>query len=221
MAENIKLKVGVLISGNGSNLQSIIDACEDPNFPAELSIVISNKAEAYGLGRAKKANIKTKVIEHQNFQHRSDFEKNITKALINANVELVCLAGFMRILTDTFVYSWKDRLINVHPSLLPIFKGLNTHQRAIECGVKFSGCTIHFVSSSMDEGPVILQAAVPVHQNDTSKSLAERVLDAEHKLYPMAIRLFANKKIWIENDLVKFTNIEDHNEILINPNIKN
>ncbi|MAV87979.1 MAG: phosphoribosylglycinamide formyltransferase [Rhodospirillaceae bacterium] len=221
MAENIKLKVGVLISGNGSNLQSIIDACEDPNFPAELSIVISNKAEAYGLGRAKKANIKTKVIEHQNFQHRSDFEKNITKALINANVELVCLAGFMRILTDTFVYSWKDRLINVHPSLLPIFKGLNTHQRAIECGVKFSGCTIHFVSSSMDEGPIILQAAVPVHQNDTSKSLAERVLDAEHKLYPMAIRLFANKKIWIENDLVKFTNIEDHNEILINPNIKN
>ena len=188
MAENIKLKVGVLISGNGSNLQSIIDACEDPNFPAELSIVISNKAEAYGLGRAKKANIKTKVIEHQNFQHRSDFEKNITKALINANVELVCLAGFMRILTDTFVYSWKDRLINVHPSLLPIFKGLNTHQRAIECGVKFSGCTIHFVSSSMDEGPIILQAAVPVHQNDTSKSLAERVLDAEHKLYPMAIR---------------------------------
>tara|TARA_E500000178_G_scaffold355140_1_gene426671 strand:+ start:2981 stop:3646 length:666 start_codon:yes stop_codon:yes gene_type:complete len=221
LAENIKLKVGVLISGNGSNLQSIIDACEDPNFPAELSIVISNKAEAYGLGRAKKANIKTKVIEHQNFQHRSDFEKNITKALINANVELVCLAGFMRILTDTFVYSWKDRLINVHPSLLPIFKGLNTHQRAIECGVKFSGCTIHFVSSSMDEGPIILQAAVPVHQNDTSKSLAERVLDAEHKLYPMAIRLFANKKIWIENDLVKFTNIEDHNEILINPNIKN
>ena len=221
MAENIKLKVGVLNSGNGSNLQSIIDACEDPNFPAELSIVISNKAEAYGLGRAKKANIKTKVIEHQNFQHRSDFEKNITKALINANVELVCLAGFMRILTDTFVYSWKDRLINVHPSLLPIFKGLNTHQRAIECGVKFSGCTIHFVSSSMDEGPIILQAAVPVHQNDTSKSLAERVLDAEHKLYPMAIRLFANKKIWIENDLVKFTNIEDHNEILINPNIKN
>ncbi|OUT78419.1 MAG: phosphoribosylglycinamide formyltransferase [Rhodospirillaceae bacterium TMED23] len=217
----MKLKVGVLISGNGSNLQSIIDACEDPNFPAELSIVISNKAEAYGLGRAKKANIKTKVIEHQNFQHRSDFEKNITKALINANVELVCLAGFMRILTDTFVYSWKDRLINVHPSLLPIFKGLNTHQRAIECGVKFSGCTIHFVSSSMDEGPIILQAAVPVHQNDTSKSLAERVLDAEHKLYPMAIRLFANKKIWIENDLVKFTNIEDHNEILINPNIKN
>lgn len=221
MAENIKLKVGVLISGNGSNLQSIIDACEDPNFPAELSIVISNKAEAYGLGRAKKANIKTKVIEHQNFQHRSDFEKNITKALINANVELVCLAGFMRILTDTFVYSWKDRLINVHPSLLPIFKGLNTHQRAIECGVKFSGCTIHFVSSSMDEGPIILQAAVPVHQNDTSKSLAERVLDAEHKLYPMAIRLFANKKIWIENDLVKFTNIENPNEILINPNIKN
>ena len=136
-------------------------------------------------------------------------------------MELVCLAGFMRILTDTFVYSWKDRLINVHPSLLPIFKGLNTHQRAIECGVKFSGCTIHFVSSSMDEGPIILQAAVPVHQNDTSKSLAERVLDAEHKLYPMAIRLFANKKIWIENDLVKFTNIEDHNEILINPNIKN
>ena len=221
MAENIKLKVGVLISGNGSNLQSIIDACEDPNFPAELSIVISNKAEAYGLGRAKKANIKTKVIEHQNFQHRSDFEKNITKALINANVELVCLAGFMRILTDTFVYSWKDRLINVHPSLLPIFKGLNTHQRAIECGVKFSGCTIHFVSSSMDEGPIILQAAVPVHQNDTSKSLAERVLDAEHKLYPMAIQLFANKKIWIENDLVKFTNIENTNEILINPNTKN
>ena len=221
MAENIKLRVGVLISGNGSNLQSIINACEDPNFPAELAIVISNKANAYGLVRAKKSNINIKVIEHQNFQNRSEFENNINSTLIENNVELVCLAGFMRILTDTFVCSWKERLINVHPSLLPAFKGLNTHQRAIECGVKFSGCTIHFVSSEMDEGPIILQAAVPVHQHDTSKILAERVLDSEHKLYPLAIRLFANKRIRIEKDLVKFTGIEDSNETLINPNTNN
>ena len=221
MAENIKLRVGVLISGNGSNLQSIINACEDPNFPAELAIVISNKANAYGLVRAKKSNINIKVIEHQNFKNRSEFEKNINRILIENNVELVCLAGFMRILTDTFVCSWKERLINIHPSLLPAFKGLNTHQRAIECGVKFSGCTIHFVSSEMDEGPIILQAAVPVHQHDTSKILAERVLDSEHKLYPLAIRLFANKRIRIEKDLVKFTDIEDSNETLINPNTNN
>ena len=221
MAKNIKLRVGVLISGNGSNLQSIINACEDPNFPAELAIVISNKANAYGLVRAKKSNINIKVIEHQNFKNRSEFEKNINRILIENNVELVCLAGFMRILTDTFVCSWKERLINVHPSLLPAFKGLNTHQRAIECGVKFSGCTIHFVSSEMDEGPIILQAAVPVHQHDTSKILAERVLDSEHKLYPLAIRLFANKRIRIEKDLVKFTGIEDSNETLINPNTNN
>lgn len=221
MTKNIKLKIGVLISGNGSNLQSIINACEDSNFPAELAIVISNKADAYGLVRAKKSNIKTKVIEHENFRHRSEFEKNINRALIEANVELVCLAGFMRILTNTFVCSWKERLINIHPSLLPAFKGLNTHQRAIECGVKFSGCTIHFVSSEMDEGPIILQAAVPVHQHDTSKTLAKRVLDTEHKLYPFAIRLFANKRIRIEKDLVKFANIQDSNEILINPTAKN
>ena len=221
MAKNIKLRVGVLISGNGSNLQSIINACEDPNFPAELAIVISNKANAYGLVRAKKSNINIKVIEHQNFKNRSEFEKNINRILIENNVELVCLAGFMRILTDTFVCSWKERLINIHPSLLPAFKGLNTHQRAIECGVKFSGCTIHFVSSEMDEGPIILQAAVPVHQHDTSKILAERVLDSEHKLYPLAIRLFANKRIRIEKDLVKFTGIEDSNETLINPNTNN
>jgi phosphoribosylglycinamide formyltransferase-1 len=221
LAKNIKLRVGVLISGNGSNLQSIINACEDPNFPAELAIVISNKANAYGLVRAKKSNINIKVIEHQNFKNRSEFEKNINRILIENNVELVCLAGFMRILTDTFVCSWKERLINVHPSLLPAFKGLNTHQRAIECGVKFSGCTIHFVSSEMDEGPIILQAAVPVHQHDTSKILAERVLDSEHKLYPLAIRLFANKRIRIEKDLVKYTGIEDSNETLINPNTNN
>jgi phosphoribosylglycinamide formyltransferase 1 len=221
LTKNIKLKIGVLISGNGSNLQSIINACEDSNFPAELAIVISNKANAYGLVRAKKSNIKTKVIEHENFKHRSEFENNINRALIEANVELVCLAGFMRILTDTFVCSWKERLINIHPSLLPAFKGLNTHQRAIECGVKFSGCTIHFVSSEMDEGPIILQAVVPVHQHDTSKTLAKRVLDTEHKAYPFAIRLFANKRIRIEKDLVKFTNIQVSNEILINPTTKN
>ncbi|QQP88035.1 phosphoribosylglycinamide formyltransferase [Skermanella sp. TT6] len=197
-----RLKVGVLISGRGSNLQALIDACADPSFPAEIVLVLSNKADAFGLERARTAGIPASVVSHRDFADKPGFEAAMDSALRSAGVELVCLAGFMRLLTADFVERWRDRLINIHPSLLPSFKGLDTHARAIEAGVKFTGCTVHFVRPAMDEGPIIVQAAVPVLPEDDPHALGDRVLVAEHRCYPLALRLIAEGRARVEGERV-------------------
>lgn len=198
----MSLKVGVLISGRGSNLQALIDAAADPDFPAEIALVISNKDDAQGLKRAATADIPTKVIRHGDFQEDGAFEEAIQAALTEAEVGLVCLAGFMRLLNDGFVKKWKDRLINIHPSLLPALKGLHVHERALEAGMRISGCTVHFVRPSMDAGPIIMQAAVPVDPDDTAESLAARILEWEHRIYPLCVRLIAEKRVRVTNEKV-------------------
>lgn len=186
-----RLKTAVLISGRGSNLQSLLRASAAKDFPAAIELVISNRADAVGLDHAKSAGIASAVIPHRDYRSREAFDAALTAALEAAQIELVCLAGFMRLLTAGFVAHWRDRLINIHPSLLPAFPGLDTHARALAEGVRFAGCTVHFVRSEMDRGPIIVQAAVPVLQGDTEASLAARVLEAEHRAYPLALKLVA------------------------------
>lgn len=198
-----KKRVAVLISGNGTNLQALIDACAAPDFPAEIVRVISNRPESYGLVRADKAGLNTLVIDHRGFLDRASFDAALQEALIECNAELVCLAGFMRLLTPEFTAQWEGRMINIHPSLLPAFKGLDTHKRAIESGVRFAGCTIHFVSADMDAGPIIMQAAVPVLAGDTPQSLAERVLEQEHRMFPQALTWLAQGDLSIANGCVE------------------
>ena len=189
------LKLAVLISGRGSNLQSIIDACADPDFPADIEIVISNKPNAYGLIRAGNAGLKTAVVNHKDYSSREEFEAALQTVLSAFPIDLICLAGFMRVLTEDFVNMWDGRMINIHPSLLPKYKGLNTHERAIEAGDKESGCTIHFVIPDMDEGPVILQKTVGISPEDTADTLAAKVLELEHLAYPEAILLLASRTL--------------------------
>lgn len=183
------MRIGVLISGRGSNLKALIEACEEPGFRGRIALVISNRPGAGGLAVAEAAGIPTLVIDHKEFSTRETFDAELDRALVNAGVELVCNAGFMRILTDGFVEKWRDRQLNIHPSLLPAFKGLHVHQRALDAGVKITGCTVHFVRPEMDEGPIVAQAAVPVLPGDTAETLAARILEAEHKLYPLALKL--------------------------------
>ncbi len=211
------LRLGVLISGRGSNLQALIDACALADFPAEIALVVSNVADVHGLTRAKAAGIPCAVVDHKDFCDRAAFEKEITAVLETAKIDLVCLAGFMRILTDAFVNHWQDRLINIHPSLLPAYKGLNTHARALEDGAKFSGCTVHFVRPDMDTGPIIIQAAVPTRNNDTPETLAMRVLACEHAIYPQAVRWIAEGKLRIINNRVHVDEPSTPHEALINP----
>ena len=212
-----KLKLGVLISGRGSNLQALIDATADPSFPAEIALVISNRADAGGLARAEAAGIATKVIPHKEFANREAFDAALDAALRQAGVGLVCLAGFMRLLTAGFSQGWHDRLINIHPSLLPAFKGLDSHAQALAAGVRFSGCTVHFVRPEMDAGPIILQAAVPVHDGDDEDALAVRILEAEHKCYPLAVRLIAEGRIRIVDEIVRVVDGEFAGAALLNP----
>ena len=212
-----KLKVGVLISGRGTNLQALIDACAEPGFPATIALVISNVEDAYGLQRAEKAGIATQVIRHQLFDDRADFDAAIDNALRKSGLELVCLAGFMRLLTANFVDAWRDRLINIHPSLLPAFKGLDTYQRALDAGVTIAGCTVHFVRAEMDNGPIIVQAAVPILPGDDSDRLAARILEKEHIVYPLALRLIAEGKVVVADEKVRVYDGPPSAESLINP----
>ena len=211
------MRVGVLISGRGSNLQSLIDARDAASLPVELVSVISNVAGAPGLERAKAAGITSNVVDHKKFDGRAPFEDALSAALLDADVEFLCLAGFMRLLTDGFVNKWQDRLINIHPSLLPAFKGLDTHARAIEAGVRFAGCTVHFVRPTMDEGPIIVQAAVPILSGDTPASLGERVLAEEHKIYPLALRLIAEERATVDGARVIIDGADAAMEAVINP----
>lgn len=197
-----KLKLCVLISGRGSNLQSLIDACADASYPAEIALVVSNIEGVQGLERAQSAGIPTTVIHHKDFKTRESFDATLTETISRFDVDLLCLAGFMRILTDGFVNHWRDKLINIHPSLLPDFKGLDVQQRAIDAGVDRSGCTVHFVRPDMDSGPIIVQAEVPVLENDTAADLAARILVKEHEIYPLAVKLIAEGRIEIRNEEV-------------------
>lgn len=213
-----KLKLGVLISGRGSNLQALIDACAAPDFPAEIALVLSNKADAYGLERAASAGIATTVVSHRDFPgDKPAFEAAMDSRLREAGVELVCLAGFMRILSEWFVGSWRDKLINIHPSLLPSFKGLDTHARALATGVRFHGCTVHFVRPAMDDGPIVAQAAVPVLPGDDADALAGRVLESEHRLYPHAVRLIAEGRARVDGDLVRIEGPPLALDAVVNP----
>lgn len=194
------LKVGVLISGRGSNLQALIDAAAAPAFPAEIALVLSNKADAAGLARAADAGIATAVVDHRGFPgDKAAFEAALDARLREAGVELVCLAGFMRLLSPWFVDAWRDRMINIHPSLLPDFRGTHTHARALEAGVAEHGCTVHFVVPELDAGPTILQAKVPVLPGDDEASLSARVLEQEHRIYPQALALVASGAVKLED----------------------
>jgi phosphoribosylglycinamide formyltransferase-1 len=197
-------RVGVLISGRGSNLQALIDACRTPDFPAEIVTVISNRPEVFGLERARQAGIPALTLGHKAYRSRADFDAALDMALREAGVELLCSAGFMRLLTPGFTDAWRNRQLNIHPSLLPAFRGLHPHERALEAGVRIAGATVHFVRAEMDAGPIVLQAAVPVRAEDTPDSLAARVLKAEHIIYPRALALVASGAAWVEGETVRF-----------------
>jgi phosphoribosylglycinamide formyltransferase 1 len=212
-----RLKVGILISGRGSNMQALVAACASPDAPAEIVLVLSNDAAAGGLAHAAAAGIPTKVVPHRPFPDRAAFDAAIDRELQAAGVELVCLAGFMRLLSDGFVQSWRDRMINVHPSLLPAFPGLRTHERVLQSGVRFTGCTVHFVRPEMDTGPIIAQAVVPVRPQDSPGELAARVLEQEHRIYPLALRLLAERRISIDGELVRVSDARVPEGALVSP----
>ena len=201
----MKKRIGILISGRGSNMRSLIGAAADPAFPAEIALVISNAGNAEGLAFAAAAGIPTKVIPHKAFETREAFDRAIDVALSQADIDIVCLAGFMRILSDWFALRWDGRLINIHPSLLPLFKGVHVHEQVLHAGVRVSGCTVHFVVPDLDAGAIIAQAAVPVEIGDTVETLAARVLVEEHKLYPAALRLLAEGRVRLEMGRAVFT----------------
>jgi len=195
-------RVGVLISGRGSNLGALIEACKAPDYPAKIVLVISNIPSAQGLLRAESALIPALVINHKDFATREKFDAALDTALNEAGVELLCNAGFMRLHSEGFVARWRNRHLNVHPSLLPAFRGLHAHARVLEAGATITGCTVHFVRPEMDTGPIVAQAAVPVLPDDTPESLGARVLDAEHRLYPHALRLVASGEVRVEDEHV-------------------
>tara|TARA_Y100001970_G_scaffold289768_1_gene421149 strand:- start:1119 stop:1751 length:633 start_codon:yes stop_codon:yes gene_type:complete len=198
------MKIGILISGSGSNMIKLIESCQN-NKNASINIVISNNPTARGIEYAKSKNIKTKVINHKKFSEREDFDSQVNKVLIENKIDFLCNAGFMRIHGEKFVEQWFNKHLNIHPALLPSFKGLNTHERAIKSGVKFTGCTVHLVRSGVDEGPIIGQAVTSIDAHDDKYSLAEKVLKLEHKLYPKCLELFTENLINIKNDKVIFS----------------
>lgn len=215
-----KKRVGILISGRGSNMMSLIAACNQPDFPAEIAVVISNRPGAAGLSRAAEAGIATVAIDHKLFASRVPFEMKLHQALLDHGVDLVCNAGFMRMLTGGFVDRWRDRQLNIHPSLLPALPGLDTHTRALDQGLMIHGCTVHFVRLEMDTGPIIAQAAVPVLPDDTADSLGDRVLGQEHLLYPHALELVAGGHVRIEDDRAIVRSLVDASATLISPALR-
>ncbi|TYK66173.1 phosphoribosylglycinamide formyltransferase [Colwellia echini] len=193
-------RIVVLISGSGTNLQAIIDACDDKNYPGEVVGVLSNKEDAYGLTRAKDANIATVSLSHKAFTTREDYDQALIAKIDAFDADLIVLAGFMRILTPAFVQHFQGKLINIHPSLLPKYQGLNTHQRAIDAGETEHGVSVHFVTEELDGGPVILQAKVPVFDGDTVDDLSARVHEQEHRIYPLVVKWFAEKRLTMQGD---------------------
>ena len=198
-----RIRTAIFISGRGSNMQALVHAARDPDFPAEIALVLSNRPDAAGLAFAKEQGIATAAVDHKIYAGREAFEASVQAVLDVHRIELICLAGFLRLLTASFAARWQNRMINIHPALLPAFKGLHTHERALQEGVKIHGCTVHFVVPAMDEGPIIAQAAVPVLDDDTPETLGARVLEQEHKIYPLALQLVAEGHLTIEGNRVK------------------
>jgi phosphoribosylglycinamide formyltransferase 1 len=199
-----KANVAILISGRGSNMEMLIRASEDPKYPARITLVVSDKNDAAGIEIAKKYNIKTAIILKEQYNSKIDYDRALSNNLLNENIEYICAAGFMRILSEEFINLWWNKIINIHPSLLPSYKGLKTHQRVLDDRMKVTGCSVHIVRKELDNGPIIIQATVPVEENDTEESLSKKVLKMEHKIYPYSLMLLTSKKITIDNDVVKY-----------------
>lgn len=210
-------RTAVLISGRGSNMQALVEASRAPDFPAEIALVLSNRANAAGLAWAAEHGIETNAIDHKGFADRAAFDQRVGEVLRDADIEIVALAGFMRLMTAEFVESWRGRMINIHPSLLPAFKGLDTHARALEAGAKITGCTVHFVTAEMDAGPIIAQAAVPVLAGDDPDRLAARILKAEHRLYPAALKWVASGAVTFESPWHMESDTVNQDRVLISP----
>jgi phosphoribosylglycinamide formyltransferase-1 len=210
-------RVAILISGRGSNMVSLIEAARAPDFPAEIALVLSNRPDAAGLEHAKAAGIATLAIDHKACPDRESFDRALDAALTSHDIAFICLAGFMRVLTDGFVERWSGKMINIHPSLLPLYRGTQTHRRALADGVLVHGCTVHFVVPELDAGPIIAQAAVPVVPGDTEESLAARVIVQEHVLYPEALRTICDGTAWLDNRRVVFSRDWDAGGALHSP----
>ncbi|WP_417834869.1 phosphoribosylglycinamide formyltransferase [Thalassospira xiamenensis] len=199
MGKVTPLKLAVLVSGGGSNLQAIIDACKTPDYPAEIVLVFSNQLDAGGLERARRAGIRAEAISHKGFEGgREAYDSTVSNLIEESAADLVVLAGYLRLVSESFVTRWEGRLINIHPSLLPSFKGLHVHQAALDAGVKYSGCTVHYVVPEVDSGPIIAQAVVPVLPGDDAGSLAQRILKQEHRIYPQVIRWIAEGRVSVD-----------------------
>ena len=199
-----RFKIGILVSGRGTNLQAIIDAIQEGELNADIAVVLSNKKDAPALERAQKQDIETAYLDPKQFASKKEYDLTLAGELKKRRVDLVCLAGYMRILNPEFIGMFPDKIINIHPSLLPAFPGLDVQQKAIDYGVKFSGCTVHFVNEEVDSGPIILQAVVPVHPSDDATTLAERILIQEHLIYPRAIQMIVENRLHIENRKVSY-----------------
>lgn len=216
-----QLPLGVLISGSGTNIQAIIDAVEEKRLDAIIRVVISNREDAFGLVRAKKHNILTEVVDHRKFTSREDYDRALIEILQARQVELVILAGFMRLLSPLFVKTFSNRIMNIHPALLPAFPGLHVQRKALEHGVRFSGCTVHFVNEECDQGPIIIQAVVPVFPDDTEESLSARILKEEHHIYPRAIQLYSEGRLHVVGRKVLVDRLgKEEDQILVHPPLK-
>ena len=213
-----QITIGVLISGGGTNLQAIIDAIEAKKLDAKIACVLSNRADAYGLVRAQNHRIAVEMLDHKAFSSREDYDHAVVELLHRRGVELVVLAGFMRLLSPVFIKAYSNRIMNIHPALLPAFPGLHVQKKALEYGVRFAGCTVHFVNEECDEGPIIIQAVVPVLATDTEETLAARILKQEHRIYPRAIQLYAEGKLHVVGRRVIVDgHSNDEGQVLIQP----
>ncbi|MCK5913586.1 MAG: phosphoribosylglycinamide formyltransferase [Desulfuromusa sp.] len=217
MGSKKKLKLGILASGSGTNLQSIIDQCQQGRLDAEICLVLSNNPGAGALERAEQAGINNVCINHREFNSREDFDQAVVVALQKAGAELIVLAGFMRIISAVFLQAFPQRIINIHPTLLPAFPGLHVQQQALDYGARFSGCTVHIVDGGIDTGPIIAQAVVPILPNDSEETLAARILEQEHKIYPQVIQWFAEGRVTIKKRQVLIESSKNIDAFLINP----
>ena len=213
-----QVPIAVLLSGGGTNLQAIIDAIEAKKLDAKIELVLSNKADAFGLVRAQNYGIPTEVLDHQTYPSRETYDQAVVDRLRGRGVELVALAGFMRLLSPVFIKAYSNRIMNIHPALLPSFPGLHVQRKAVEHGVRFAGCTVHFVNEECDEGPIIIQAVVPVFADDTEESLAARILKQEHRIFPRAIQLYAEGRLHVSGRRVLVDGLsKDDGQVLIQP----
>lgn len=216
-----QVPIGVLISGSGTNLQAIIDAIEAGKLDARIEVVLSNKGDAHGLVRARKHGIAVEVLDHKAFSSREAYDQAVVDRLRSRGVELVVLAGFMRLLSPVFIKAYSNRIMNIHPALLPSFPGLHVQKKAVEHGVRFAGCTVHFVNEECDEGPIIIQAVVPVFSDDTEASLMARILKQEHRIYPRAIQLYAEGRLTVAGRKVLVDDVaKDETQALVQPPIE-